>query len=51
MDGLRTTTFAEDTPLARDRPFPRPALPRSTVRTGIRIVEQAVANAMHGGRD
>jgi hypothetical protein len=50
MAGVKTTTYAENKPRVRPRPYPRPALPKSPVRTGIRLVEQAVANAIYGRR-
>jgi hypothetical protein len=50
MRGVGTTTYALRRPKARHRPYPRPALPKSPVRTGIRLVEQAVVNAIYGGR-
>ena len=50
MRGVGTTTYALRRPQAQHRPYPRPALPKSPVRTGIRLVEQAVANAIYGGR-
>jgi hypothetical protein len=50
MRGVGTTTYALHRPTARQHPYPRPALPKSSVRTGIRLVEQAVVNAIYGGR-
>jgi hypothetical protein len=50
MRGIGTTTYGLRKPKALHRPYPRPALPKSPVRTGIRLVEQAVANAIYGGR-
>jgi hypothetical protein len=50
MRGIGTTTYELRKPKARHRPYPRPALPKSPVRTGIRVLEQAVANAIYGGR-
>jgi hypothetical protein len=50
MPGVTTTTYALHKPRVRPRPYPRPALPKNSVRTGIRRVEQAVANTIYGGR-
>ncbi len=50
MRGIGTTTYTLRKPKALHRPNPRPALPRNPVRAGIRLVEQAVANAIYGGR-
>jgi hypothetical protein len=50
MEGVSTATYSEAPPEPRRRPYPRPALPRSPVRAGARMVEQAVANTFYGDR-
>ena len=48
MEGVHTATFAgiPPEPLPKSYP-PRPVLPHSPLRTGLRVVEQAVANVLH----
>ncbi len=48
LDGVRTATYAESAPGPLDLAEPRPVLPLSEVRSGLRVVEQAVVNAMYG---
>ena len=50
MEGVETASLARSRPKPRKAPYPRPTLPVGPVRTGIRMVEQAVANAIYGGR-
>ena len=50
MEGVATATYSEAPPEPLRRPYPRPALPRSPVRAGVRIVEQVLANTFYGER-
>ena len=48
MEGVRTATYATSPPQPHDRAGPRPVLPLSEWRSGLRLVEQAMSNAMYG---
>ncbi|WP_305096596.1 polysaccharide deacetylase family protein [Croceibacterium aestuarii] len=49
MPGAETATYADGRVVARTAPRqPRQVLPPNPVRSGVRIVEQAVANALYG---
>jgi hypothetical protein len=49
LDGVATATYAEDPPRLRAGRAPA-ALPHNPLRTGLRIAEQAAANALYGAR-
>ena len=48
MPGVETATYAGSRIPAQHRDEPRQVLPPNPVRTGVRMVEQAVANALYG---
>jgi len=48
MDGVETGTYADRAPRPARKTRPRSILPKSAMRTGGRIAEQAVANMLYG---
>lgn len=50
MRGVSTGTFSADPPRPLERRQPRPILPQSPLRTGLRYIEQAISNAVYGAR-
>lgn len=49
MEGVRTATYSTNPPELVERVGPRPVLPLSEVRSGLRVLEQMVANTVYGG--
>lgn len=47
MPGINSATYAANPPAAIQRDMPRPVLPLNGVRSGLRVAEQAVANALY----
>ena len=50
LPGVATATYSSDPPRALPGAATCPPLPQSAMRKGARMVEQAVANALYGGR-
>lgn len=50
MRGVTTGTFSANPPRPLERRQPRPILPQSPLRTGLRHIEQAISNAVYGAR-
>ena len=50
LDGVRTATYADTPPVVRDSPGKTSVLPHNPLRTGRRLAEQALANALYGAR-
>jgi hypothetical protein len=50
MEGISTATYAQDPPRAAGAHGKQPVLPHSAMRTGLRVMEQAVANLLYGRR-
>jgi hypothetical protein len=50
LDAVRTTTYADSPPVVRDQPAIASILPHNPLRTGRRLAEQALANALYGAR-
>lgn len=48
MEGVTTATYADAPPRLPRTPAPQRVLPHSPWRTGLRLVEQAAANALYG---
>ena len=48
MEGVTTATYADNPPVASQAGEPRPVLPLSEVRAGLRIAEQLVVNRLYG---
>lgn len=49
MEGVRTATYSNNPPEIAQRTEPRPVLPLSEVGSGLRVLEQVVANTVYGG--
>ena len=50
LDGVRTATYVDAPPMVQDEPATRSILPHNPLRTGRRLAEQALANALYGAR-
>jgi hypothetical protein len=50
LEGVATATYGQDPPRIGGSVTPLPVLPHSPLRTGRRIAEQALANALYGAR-
>lgn len=50
LDGVQTATYADSPPMVQDLPAATPLLSHNPLRTGRRLAEQALANALYGGR-
>ncbi len=50
LSGVSTMTYAESPPPLSITPGPVPILPHNLLRTGLRMGEQALANALYGAR-
>ena len=50
LDGVRTATYADSPPMVREQPAASSILPHNPLRTGRRLAEQALANALYGAR-
>ncbi|RDC60605.1 hypothetical protein HME9302_01818 [Alteripontixanthobacter maritimus] len=48
MQGVTTGTYADDPPQVARAGGPRPVLPHSEVRTGLRVAEQLAGNILYG---
>ncbi|WP_374408411.1 polysaccharide deacetylase family protein [Pelagerythrobacter sp.] len=50
MPGVESATYASRPPVADAMDAPRPVLPVSSIREGLRIAEQIIANGLYGAR-
>lgn len=50
MPGVASATYAADPPHPSDKHAPRPVLPPSQLRAGLRMAEQIVSNTLYGAR-
>lgn len=50
LPGVDTATYADAAPVASTAESPRPVLPASRIRAGMRVAEQVVSNSLYGAR-
>lgn len=50
LPGVETATYADTPPVASTAESPRPVLPASRMRAGMRVAEQVISNSLFGAR-